>query len=178
MSGFSHESNSPDFPFHGSESAADFDAELIEELCADGSIIGAVGDADGVEHGQSAAGRSGVLDTHGGESGFESAVMEQMASEASFEAFFESETECFVQGVVHVDGGGVVIGAVGSPVIAEQPNIEVPAGDFAGTAIDCFESAWTEGDGSESWRAAEAFLGAAVGGIDTEAIDFDGNTAE
>ena len=89
-----------------------------------------------------------------------------MACPARFKAFFQHQTQCFVQGVIHSDGRGVMIRAgTFAPIIGEEINVEVPTLDGRFTRSDGGHGSRAEGDRRKPRRAAEAFLGAAIEGI-------------
>ena len=53
-----------------------------------------------------------------------------VALEAIFQAFFQDDRDGFVDGVEHIDGGGVVVEAFLAPVLADKAEVEIPALDF------------------------------------------------
>ena len=105
-------------------------------------------------------------------------MVQLMAGEASFQSFFQHQSQSLMQGVVHIDRSGVVIGSVVAPVVSQQPNIKVPAGDFFLAMIHRFQRFRPECDRRKSRRAAQTFLRSAVSGIDLQSIDFYRNSGE
>ena len=73
----------------------------------------------------------------------------------------------------------MVVGSGGAlPIVGDQAQIEIPAGDFGCAVLEFVDRTLGESDGGEVGRAAEAFLGAGVEGIDLPVIDIHGDTAE
>ncbi len=173
-----HEADAPGFAFEGTEAAADFNVVVFEEAFAGGDVIDAIGNFDGVEHGEVVAFLGDVGNSHVVEAGAEEGVHVDVAGPAVFEAFFEDEGEGFLQAVEHIDGGGVVVEAFLPPVLADHVEVEVPGLDFGFSGGEFFDGFGGDGDGAEAGGTGEAFLGAGVGGIDAPCVDFKGGSAE
>lgn len=171
-----HESDAPGFAFEGSETATDFDAEFFEQASASSGIVDTLRESDAIEVGE--AWRGDVFETEIFETFSEGLVPMLMAGPAGFESFFEHDLAGFAKGVGHVDGGGVVVDAIATPVAADHGEVEVPVGDFGFAAIHAGQGIRAEGDGGEPRGAGKVLLGAGVAGIDTETIDGDFHTSE
>ena len=66
-----------------------------------------------------------------------------------------------------------MVGPVGTPVVGEHRDIEVPALDLLGSILDDFHGFGAEGDRGQAGRTAEAFLRSRVDCIDIPRINFD-----
>ena len=73
--------------------------------------------------------------------------MLHVAGKSCGQTFLQHQSQSLMQGVVHVDGRCVVIGSVAAPVIAEQTDIEVPAGYASGAFVHRLEGSGAEGHG-------------------------------
>ncbi len=66
-------------------------------------------------------------DPHRGEAGLEGVGVELVPREAGFQTLLDDQRKRLAEGVIHADGGGVVIEAVAPPVALNHPHVEIPA---------------------------------------------------
>ena len=178
--GMTHDADAPGFAGHGAKACADFNAVVVEQSGADGGIVGVFRFVHAVEIVKGM--RGDVVQSERFETGAEAKVICAMTFDAIFESFFEDEEKGFAESVGHVDGRSVVIGTaaigISHVVITQHRDVEIPALDFRLAGFHDFEGAVGEGDGRESRRAGEVFLGAGINGVDSPVVDFEFVAAE
>ncbi len=109
----------------------------------------------------------------------ERATVESVALEARFETFLQGQLEGLVERVVHRNRCGVMVGAPTlSPVVVDHSQVEIPAPHLGSTPAQSRDGSRAEGQGSESRRAAQTLLRAAVARVDRPAVDLELRAAE
>ncbi len=176
-----HEADAQGFSSHRAEAAADLDAVVCEEGFAEGRLVLAGGRVDAVERVEAVFWNVGEAERF--EAGAQAEVSLAMAFDADFEAFLEDDGEGFAEGVGHVDGGGVVIHAPAAPayagvVFAEHRDVEIPGLRPGLAGVHGSECALAEADGREARGAGEAFLRAAVDGVQAPIVHAEFVAAE
>src|SRR5262249_8774565 len=98
---------------------------------------------------------------------------------SSSQPFFLDQTKGFAQGIEHRNRCRVVVGprAV-SPVTSDQSHIQVPTLARRPPLLHDSQCTLAHRERRQSWRAAQAFLAAAVADIDIKTIDADGHSAK
>ena len=103
-----------------------------------------------------------------------------MARPRGFEPFLVQHQQRLVQAIQGIDGRGVVVAAAGvaGPVAEHQVQVQKPAlhGRLAGA--QGIDGARAEADRRQARRAGQAFLRAAVDGVDVPAVDVEFDPAE
>ncbi len=169
-----HEANAPDFSGQRAQSGPDLDVVFREQCAADGGFIHAIRHIDGIEHGEPAVGGH----EHGEPQFFESADQGLVAGHVPLihlvGPLFQDQPEGLIQTVMHVDGSSVMVGPGGPfPVLHDQGQVQVPVGHLGFSILQGFDRFVRKGERGQSGGTGEAFLGAAVKGIDAPIVHLD-----
>ena len=151
---------------------------VVEQVLTEGLAIHTFRDANCGEGGQSALGRHMHRKAETFQPVPEHLRIAAMACPGLVETFFSQETQGLTHAEVHVDRRGVVVDAVAAPVLVQQGNVQIPVGHLALTGCHLGLSTGAHGEGSETGRAAQALLAAAVGEIDFPLIDVERNAPQ
>jgi hypothetical protein len=95
-----------------------------------------------------------------------------MPPRSFFHALLRDESETLRQAINRRDGSRVVVDAFAAVVPIEEADVQKPTLYRGGPCCDGLESTVGETDGREAGGARKAFLAAAIGGVDSPAIEF------
>ena len=101
-----------------------------------------------------------------------------MAPKARLEPLFDHDSKRFVQRVVHRDRRGMMIDAVGAPVLLDEREVEVPRGARRLALAYRFHRARAESHRRQPRRRTDSFLRAAVAGVNLPAVDLQRHASE
>ena len=98
-----------------------------------------------------------------------------MAGPGCLQSLLGQQAQGFAHAEIHIDWRRMVVHPIAAPVLIQQGDVQVPVGDLAGPGHHfCFGSR-AHGEGTKSWRTAEALLAAAVGQIYLPFIEVEGH---
>ena len=122
-----HEANAPDLAQQRTESAADFNAVVRQQLCTDIRFRNVRRDRHAIQHRQPTAGRRKRIQTQRTQAGKERVAVGLMPLKSSRQAFFFNEAQGLAQRIEHGNRRRVVIRPRAfSPIAGSQPHIQVP----------------------------------------------------
>ena len=151
---------------------------VVEQVLAEGLAIHTVRDAHCGEGGQSSVSRHMHREAETFQPIPEHLRIAAMACPSLVETFFSQQPQGLTHAEVHVDRRRVVVNTVAAPVLVQQGDVQIPVGNLALTRCHLGLGTGTHGEGSETRRAAQALLAAAVGEIDFPLIDVERNAPQ
>src|SRR5262249_24270936 len=111
------------------------------------------------------------LESHGFDPGNQGTMVELVPSPPFFQPLLLDNAKSLTQSIVHRNGSCMMIGAILAPVFGHHRQIQVPALHLGFSPPQGVQSFLRYADWRQTRRTAQAFLGAAVGKVDSMAIN-------
>ena len=165
-----HEPDAPHLARELAQAPADLDAVAAEQRAADLEVVDAVGNRDDRDLGEAVALRHDQREAQRLESGPQRRRVPGVAVGPRLGALLDDDLQRLPEAEKHADRRGVVVHVLLAPVVADQPEVEVPGRRRGGSVRDRLLGARADRRRREARRAGQALLGGGVAVVDPVAV--------